>query len=308
MEQRRRVLVTGASGMIGRAVVAALRASGRGVLRAVRRAPRAPDEVAWDPERGLAPNAALEGLDGVVHLAGENLSAGRWTPARLDRIRRSRVEATRLLAESLAASTRPTRAFVGASAIGWYGSPGDEVVTEDRPAAGDTVLGAVVRDWEQAADPARAAGIRVVHLRQGLVLSPAGGVLQRLLLPFRLGLGGPIADGRAWWSWIALGDVVGLFLRALEDPAWTGSYNATSPEPVRNAEFTHALARVLHRPALLPVPAFALRLVFGTMADEAILTSVRASSARAREAGYTFRYPTLEPALRHLLSPSAASD
>ena len=295
-----RVLVTGANGLIGSSLVADLTRAGVRVLRAVRRPPRDPDEVTWHPERGLEPSEAVEGLSGVVHLAGESLSAGRWTPARKRRIRDSRVEATLRLCRGLAALRRPPAVFVGASAIGWYGSPGDEWVDETWPPA-DTFLARLVHDWERAADPARQAGTRVVHTRLGLVLAPGGGVLAQLLPPFRLGLGGPIAGGRAWWSWVAIDDVVGLQRRALTDPAMTGPFNAVSPEPVRNAEFTRLLARVLRRPAFLPVPAFALRLVFGEMADEAILASVRASSARATGAGYAFRFPRLDDALARLL-------
>jgi uncharacterized protein (TIGR01777 family) len=195
---------------------------------------------------------------------------------------------------------------VSASAVGWYGDSGDTVVDESLPPASG-FLAEVVRDWEQAADPMRAAGARVVSLRFGLVLSPRGGALATMLLPFRLGLGGPVAGGRAWWSWIAIDDVVGLLHAALTSPAFQGSINAVAPEQVRNAEFTRTLGRTLRRPAIAPVPAVALRLLFGEMADQAILSSVRASAGRARDAGYAFRFPRLEDALAHLLGAGRRS-
>jgi uncharacterized protein (TIGR01777 family) len=300
----RRILVTGAGGLIGRALVPALASAGHRVVRAVRRTPRGPDEVAWDPSRGLEPNDASR-FDAVVHLAGESLASGRWTRGRKKRIWDSRVVATRRLCESLAALRHPPAAFVGASAIGGYGDTGEAWVDETWP-AGHTFLARLVREWESAADPARAAGIRVAHLRLGLVLARGGGALEPLRRVFGLGLGGPIAGGRAWWSWIAIDDVVGLAIQTLEDGSASGATNAVSPHPVRNAEFTGTLARVLGRPALLPVPAFALRLLFGAeMADQTLLASNRVSSERARAQGYAFRYPELAPALEHLIQAPA---
>jgi uncharacterized protein (TIGR01777 family) len=244
----------------------------------------------------------LEGIDAVIHLAGEPIGV-RWTPARKRRIRDSRVLGTRLLAETLARLPRPPRVLVSASGIGIYGNRGDVILTEASPStdAPQDFLVEVAREWEAAADAATAAGIRVVATRFGMILSPAGGALQRMLTPFRLGVGGPLGSGRQWVSWAAIDDVVGAVHHALMTEGLAGPINVCTPEPVTSRVLAETLGRVLGRPAVLPAPAPALRLLFGEMADTALLGSQRAVPTRLLESGYRFRYPMLEPALRFLL-------
>ncbi|MBI5710784.1 MAG: TIGR01777 family protein [Candidatus Eisenbacteria bacterium] len=297
-----RVVVSGAGGLIGAALVPALAAAGHAVVRLVRRPPRVPDEILWDPGRGSLDPRALEGCDAVVHLAGAPLAA-RWTAARRRAVRESRVAGTRLLAQRLAALERPPRVLLSASAMGIYGDRGDAVLTEES-APGSGFLPDLCRAWEEAAAPAVARGIRVVHPRTALVLAPRGGALARLLPAFRLGLGGPVGRPGAWWSWIALDDLVAALRFALAAESLSGPFNAASPQPVRSAEFARTLARVLRRPALLPVPAAVLRLAFGAMAEETLLASVRLAPARLAAAGFAFRFPALEDALRHVLRAS----
>jgi uncharacterized protein len=299
---RGRVLVSGARGLIGSALRGALRAGGVEVLSLVRR-PSGPGEIGWDPESGRLEARDLEGFDAVVHLAGAPIAV-RWTPARREAIRSSRVTGTRLLAERLAALDRPPRALVSVSAIGIYGDRGEERLDEASP-PGTGFLADVCRAWEAAAAPAAGRGIRVVQPRLGLVLTPRGGALARLLPLFRLGLGGPVGGGRAWWSWVALDDVVAVLVRACDDAALTGPVNLVAPAAVPNGEFARVLGRVLRRPALLPVPAFALRAVFGEMARETLLAGAHVEPARLLAVGHVFRFPGLEGALRHLLARPA---
>ncbi|HYJ79189.1 MAG TPA: TIGR01777 family oxidoreductase [Longimicrobiaceae bacterium] len=298
---RLRVAITGSSGLIGTALCRRLEAEGHAVLRLVRRPPRGEGEARWDPDAGEVDAAALEGCDAVVGLAGENVGA-RWTGERKRRIRASRVDATRLLAGTLAGLVRPPGVFVSASAVGFYGSRGDERLDE-MSTPGDDFLARVVRDWEAAAAPAAAAGIRVVHPRLGVVLAARGGALARMLPPFRLGLGGRMGSGRQWMSWIALDDVVDVLLRALRDGSLSGPVNAVAGA-VTNAEFTATLGRVLHRPAIARVPAFALRAVFGEMADGTLLASQRVEHRRLTQVSHSFRHPELEAALRAALAPA----
>jgi hypothetical protein len=293
-----RVLVTGASGLLGSALVPVLLGRGHTVAALTRRAPRA-GEIPWDPARGILDARSLAGYDAVVHLAGEPIGV-RWTPRRKTLIRASRVDATRLLAERLSSLERRPRVLVAISAIGIYGDRGDEILDEQSP-PGTGFLPDLCRAWEAAAAPARDAGIRVVHPRLGLVLSPRGGTLARLLPPFRLGLGGPLGDGRAWWSWVALDDVLAVLLRALGDESLAGPVNVVAPMPVRSRDFARLLGRALKRPAFLPVPSWVLRALFGEMADGAVLASLRVEPARLRAAGHVFRFPSLEGALRSLL-------
>jgi len=300
-----KVAITGASGLVGRALAPSLSADGHEVIRLVRRAPRAADEVRWDPERGEIDAARLEGTDAVVHLAGANLAEGRWSERRKARLRDSRVAPTRLLAEALVGFKRRPRVLVSASAIGYYGDRGDEWLTETSAPAED-FLGHLVRDWETAAAPAAQAGIRVVHPRTGMVLSPAGGALGKMLLPFRMGLGGVLGSGRQYMSWIAIDDLLGALHHALGREDLEGPVNVVSPSPVTNAELTRILGRVLHRPTVAPAPAFALRLAFGEMADATILASTRVRPEKLLASGYRFRFPELEPALRHLLGKAGA--
>ena len=295
------LVVSGASGLIGSAVVARLRASGHRVRRLVRRTAAA-EEISWDPATGKIESAKLEPVDGVIHLAGENIGT-RWTRAKKARIRESRTRGTRLLSEALAKLARPPSCLISASAVGIYGDRGNQILTESS-APGDPsrdFLVSVCREWEAAADPARAAGIRVVHPRFGVVLSPEGGALRKLLLPFRLGLGGRMGSGEHWMSWVALQDVTDAISHLLSAEALQGPVNVSAPEPVTNRDFTRVLGRVLRRPAVLPVPALALRAVLGEMADRTLLSSARALPVRLLESGYRFTHPDLEGALRSML-------
>ena len=299
-EAPRRVVIAGASGMIGQALGAFLRTRGHTVVRLVRRASRGTDELVWDPAKGTIDLAALEGVDAVVNLAGENVGAGRWTVARRDAIRRSRDDTTRTLVQAIGALRRKPEVLVNASAVGFYGNRGDAVLTEAEP-AGAGFLAEVCQAWEAQAGAVNASGVRSVFLRFGVVLSPAGGALAKLLPLFRAGLGGRVGTGEQWMSWIGIDDAVGALHHALVAPACHGPLNATAPEPVTNAAFTATLGRVLSRPAVLPVPAFVLKAVFGEMADATLLASQRAVPAGLVAAGYAFRHPTLESTLRHVL-------
>lgn len=294
-----RILVTGAGGLIGGALVPLLTAGGHQVLRLTRGRKR-PGAALWDPDQGSIDRAALAGLDAVVHLAGENISAGRWTAEKKARIHDSRVHGTRLLCEALAALQRPPAVLVAASAIGFYGDRGRDVVDEDS-APGAGFLADVCKEWEAATAPAAARGIRVVNLRFGVVLSAKGGALASMLTPFKLGLGGPVGGGEQYMSWIAAADAAAAVLFALATPSLSGPVNAVAPAPVSNAEFARTLGAVLARPAVLPLPAFAVRLLFGEMGEELLLASARVEPHRLQAAGFRFRFPELEPALRFLL-------
>jgi len=295
---RRRVLVTGASGLIGTALSGELGAAGWDVVP-LRRG--AGDGPRWDPARREIDARSLEGFDAVVHLAGESI-AGRFTARRKAAILASRRDGTALLCEALARLTRPPAVLVSASAIGIYGDRGEEALDESS-APGAGFLAEVAQIWERATGPAERAGIRVVHMRHGLVMSREGGALPPMLVPARLGLSGPLGSGLQWWSWIAMKDLLGAIRFALDYDALRGPANATAPEPVRQVEFARVLGRVLGRPAVLPAPAFALRLLLGReMADALLLSSARVSPMRLRSAGFEFRFATLEPALRAVLS------
>lgn len=294
-----KIAVSGASGLIGSALVRTLEASGHDCSQLVRRAPRHPGELEWRPECGLAEPASIQGFDALVHLAGESVASGRWTAARRHRIRSSRAPATLRLVESLSTIERPPRVFVCASAVGYYGHRGDELLDEDSP-AGDGFLASVCRDWEAAAATAARVSERVAMVRFGVVLSAAGGALPRMLTPFRFGLGGRLGSGQQYFPWIHLEDAVAAIRHQLDHGA--GPVNLTAPEQVTNADLTRLLARTLHRPALLPVPAPALVAAFGAMAREALLASTRVVPARLQNDGFTYRYPTLDSALAHELS------
>lgn len=295
------VALSGASGLIGSALVNSLEADGHRCRRLVRRAPSRSDELEWRPERGLAQSPAAEGLDALVHLAGENVAAGRWTAARKRRIRTSRGPATRRLVESLASLERPPGVFICASAVGYYGDRGGEVLDEDS-APGDGFLAAVCRDWEAAALRASAVCERVVKLRFGVVLSARGGALARMLPPFRLGLGGRLGSGRQYFPWIHIDDAVAA-IRHVMDRDVRGAVNLAAPEQVTNAGLTWSLARTLRRRAPLPVPSLALRAAFGEMANETLLASARVVPKVLRETGFEYRFPKLEAALARELSP-----
>ena len=304
---RLRVAVTGATGLVGSALVPALRAAGHRVDRVSRRPPEAGStDIQWDPGRGQLDPRALEGVDAVVNLAGESIAARRWTESVKERIRRSRVAGTRLLAETLGRLTRRPQALVSASAVGYYGHRGDEPLTEESP-PGSGFLAEVCREWEAAADPARAAGIRVVHPRLGVVLAGQGGALPRMALPFRLGVGGVIGSGRQYWSWIEAGDLVRVLELCLALDTLAGPVNAVAPVPVTNREFTRALGLVLRRPTLVPLPAPAVRLLLGEMGRALLLDSARVLPRRLERAGFRFRHPDPEAALRAALADRTRS-
>lgn len=293
-----RVAVTGASGLIGSALVPALREAGHDVQSLVRRSAQNPNEVEWSPSAGTIDAKALEDVEAIVHLAGGNIGR-RWSSSVRSEIRESRVLGTRLIAETVAAlDSRP--ALLCASAVGYYGQQGDEVLTERSP-RGSGFLPDVVEDWEGAADPAREAGARVVLFRQSPVLTRDGGMLQRMLLPFRLGLGGRVGGGHQWWSWVALDDLVSAYLFALERPV-AGTYNVSAPEPVTNAVFVRELGEALGRPTIFQLPAFAVRLVWGEMGEEMLLGGQRVLPEALRAEGFRFEHPELRQALEHVLA------
>ena len=295
------VVIAGASGFIGEAVVRALRDQEHEVLRLVRRGAERSDEAAWAPAKGQLDPRVVSGVDAVINLAGENIAGGRWSKARRTRLLQSRVEATATLVGAMARAAAKPRVLLNASAVGFYGDRGDEVLTE-ASAAGDGFLTEVCRAWETEAAKATALGVRTVFLRFGTVLDRDGGALARMLPLFRLGLGGRLGGGRQWMSWVHRDDVVRVIEHALHDERLAGVVNVVSPEPVRNADFTAALGRALRRPTPLPAPAFALHAAFGALADEALLGSTRARPVRLEEHGYRFRFPTLDAALADIVS------
>jgi uncharacterized protein len=295
------VAVTGTTGLVGAALLPFLTTGGHRVTRLVR-SKTTGDETAvlWNPQAGTIDAADLEGVDAVVHLAGESVAGARWSDAVKARILESRKRGTTLLCETLARLRQPPKVLVSASAIGYYGDRGDQLLREDSD-SGSGFLAEVCRQWEAATQPAEQAGIRVVRLRIGIVLSPAGGALAAMLLPFKLGAGGRLGSGAQYMSWISIDDLIGVILHALRTDELQGPVNAVAPSPVTNAEFTRVLGHVLHRPTLFPVPAAAARLAFGEAADEMLLASARVQPARLAATRYTFRHPNLEAALRHVL-------
>jgi uncharacterized protein (TIGR01777 family) len=294
-----RLIVAGSSGLIGSALVAAARAGGHRVTRLVRRPARTADEVSWDPGRRSLDPAALDGVEAIVNLSGAGVGARRWTEAYKRTLRSSRIDPTATLVAGIRAAAQPPRVFLSGSAIGAYGDRGEDVVDEGAP-YGEGFLAGLVRDWEATALGAEQAGCRVVCLRTGLVLAGSGGLLGQLVPLFRLGLGGRLGSGRQWMSWIALADEISAIMFLLGrggGDGVRGPVNLTAPAPVRNAEFTAALGRELHRPAVLPVPAAALRLALGPFADEGALVSQRAEPRVLQRAGFRFHYPRLAAAL-----------
>ena len=295
-----RVAVTGSTGLIGSALASSLTADGHEVLRFTRSPSPGPGAAHWDPASGAIDSEALSKAAAVVHLAGRSIVALRWTPRVKREILSSRTRGTRLLAETMAGLPSGPRVLVTASGIHYYGDRGDEVLTEGA-SAGEGFLSGVCQQWEASADPAREAGIRTIHVRTGLVQTTRSGPLSLQLPLFRLGLGGRFGSGRQWWSWVTLDDVVGVYRHALETSELSGPVNATAPNPVTNAEYSATLARVVGRPALLPIPGFGPRLVLGELAEDLIFSSIRAHPAAAEATGYRFRHTHLEPALRDVL-------
>ena len=294
-----KILVTGASGLVGSALVPFLADGGHEVVRLGRSAPGAGD-ILWDPNAGVLEASALEGFDGVIHLAGENIASGRWNAARKRRIKESRVQGTLLLAQTLAGLERPPQVLVSASAVGFYGDRGDEELTEESP-AGSGFLPEVCREWEGATEAAAGKGIRVVHARLGVVLSQDGGALAKMLTPFKLGAGGIVGNGRQYMSWITLDDTAAALGHLLATETVSGPVNVVAPAPATNGEFTKSLGRVLRRPTLFPLPGFVARVVFGEMADALLLASTRVKPAGLLDSGYVFRHGSLEEGLRAVL-------
>jgi uncharacterized protein len=287
-----KIAVTGSSGLVGSALVSLLTPDGHEVVRLKR--PRD-----WDPEAGTADSFAFTDCQAIVHLAGENIGAGRWTASRKRRILDSRVKGTKLIAQTVSRLDQPPKVLVSASAIGYYGDRGTEILREGSP-AGTGFLPEVCRQWEAATETAARRGIRVVHLRTGLVLSGSGGAMGKMLLPFKLGVGGKIGSGDQYWSWISLDDLCSAIRHCIQSEL-TGPVNIVSPSPVTNLEFTKTLGRVLGRPTIFPMPAFAARVALGEMADELLLASSRVEPAKLMSSGFAFRHKELEPALRELL-------
>ncbi len=300
-----KVAVTGSSGLVGAGLVRAFETAGHQVQRIVRRPARAANEVRWDPTSAAIAAATLEGTDAVVHLAGESLADGRWTAAKKDRLRASRVGPTSFLARTLAGLGRKPGLLVSASAVGYYGNRGDEWLDETSP-PGQDFLARLCVEWEEATAAAAAAGIRVVSLRTGIVLSTRGGALARMLPLFRMGLGGALGSGRQHMSWITIDDLLAAIALLVTEAGPSGPMNAVAPSPVTNAVFTKTLGRVLGRPTIVRAPAIALRLAFGEMADAALLASQRVRPERLLASGFRFRHPSLEEALRYLLQRPAA--
>jgi uncharacterized protein (TIGR01777 family) len=298
-DEQMRILIAGASGLVGSALVPRLKAEGAEVVRLVRASAGA-GEIEWHPDRGSIDAAALEGVDAIINLAGDGIADGRWTEEKKRRILDSRVNGTRLLSETMAKLARKPATFINASAIGFYGSRGDELVDEDS-GPGEGFLAKVCREWESSTAPAEQAGIRVVKLRLGVILTKDGGIMGSMLQPFKLGLGGKVGAGNQVISWVAMDDVVSAFSFILSHQTLRGPINVVAPRPVTNAEFTKTLGRVLSRPTFMAMPVFAARLAFGEMADEMMLSSTRVAGKVLSEAGFRFQHPELEGAVRAML-------
>ena len=292
-----KILFSGSHGLVGTALIKSLEADGgHEIFRLVRHYPESPSQIEWSPDRYSIALARIEGFDAVVHLAGESIAEGRWTEAKKERIRESRVKGTRLLGDALANLTEPPKTMISASAIGYYGDRGDEVLTESS-VPGDGFLPEVCVEWEKATTLATEKGIRVVNARFGIILDSEGGALAKMLTPFRMGIGGRIGDGKQWMSWIALDDVVDGLKFALMNETLSGPVNFVAPNPVRNSEFTKSLGKVLSRPTLFPIPAFGVRLAFGEMGEALLLSGQRVDPAMLKATGYQFQYSDLEKAL-----------
>lgn len=298
-----KILVSGSHGLVGSALVNSLQHDGHELFSLVRSAPKSASELEWNPERRPVTQSRLEGMDAVVHLAGESIAEGRWSDDKKRRIRDSRVKGTTTLSEALANLQNPPGTFICASAIGYYGNRGDEILTE-ASAPGNDFLSGVCVEWERATKPAVDKGIRVINARFGIILSKDGGALAKMLTPFRMGVGGRIGDGKQWMSWIALDDVVDALKLAVTSDSIRGPVNFVAPNPVTNIEFTRTLGKVLSRPTIFPIPAFGVRLAFGEMADALLLSSQRVKPLELEKSAYPFAYPALSSALQHLLAIS----
>lgn len=295
-----KIAISGASGLIGSELISFLSRDKHEVLRLVRKRQTGPGEICWDPLNGQLDKNALEGVDAVVHLAGENIASGRWTSAKKRRIRESRIWGTLLLAQSLSHLFEPPKVLVSVSAIGFYGNRGEEAINEDS-SPGTGFLPDLCREWEDATATAAMRGIRIVIPRIGMVLSASGGALPLMLRVFRMGLGGRIGSGAQYMSWVAIEDLVGIIHHAITCESLQGPVNAVSPNPVTNQAFTKVLARILARPSIFPLPAFAARIALGEMADEALLAGAKVNPAKLIKSKYKFQFPDLENALRHIL-------
>ncbi len=297
-----KILITGASGLIGTALQKSFKAKGHELLLASRSEPKDAEHIQWNMDTGFADEdlPRLEGLDAVIHLAGENIAGFRWTDEKKKAIRDSRVFGTRTMIEAFARLEKKPKVFISGSAIGFYGDRGDDEMVETS-SAGDTFLAGVCKEWEAESRRAEDMGIRTVLLRTGIVLSKDGGALATMLTPFKFGVGGVVGSGKQWMSWVSLDDVVGIVNFALENEALRGAVNLASPNPVTNEEFTKTLGSVLYRPTILPLPEFAVNLVFGEMGDALLLDSTRVIPKRLKDAGYEFKFTNLKPAIEHTL-------
>jgi uncharacterized protein len=301
------ILVTGSTGLIGTELVSFLKKNGHRVIRMVRHSPRGNDEVRWNPASGIPDQTSIEGLDAVVHLAGENIAAGRWTSKQKLRIRESRIQGTRVLAQSLTYLFDPPKVLISVSAVGYYGNQEDKRLDETS-APGIGFLPDLCRDWEAATTPASMRNIRVVNPRLGVVLSAKGGALTQMLPLYRMGIGGKIGSGKQYLSWIAMDDLVRIIEHAIQNESLQGPVNAVTPYPATNSEFSKILGRVLNRPSFMALPAFAARLLWGQMADEVLLASARVSPTQLLQSNYKFLFPHLEAALHHILNPSSSDE
>jgi uncharacterized protein (TIGR01777 family) len=295
-----KILITGSHGLVGKALISELSKDQHEIVSLVRHNSGSKSEIEWHPNQGAIDSDSVSGFDIVVHLAGESIASGRWTDEKKRKIRESRVMGTTLLSQSLARSTKPPAVFISASAIGYYGNRGAELL-EEKSAPGNDFLAEVCVAWEKATGEAEARGIRTIHARFGIILDQEGGALAKMLTPFRMGVGGRIGDGKQWMSWIALVDVIKGLKFVIENNSITGPVNFVAPNPVTNGEFTKTLGEALSRPTLFPMPSFAARLAFGEMADALLLSSAKVEPKRLRESGYRFEFENLQPALAAIL-------
>jgi len=298
-----KILISGASGLIGTHLIPTLKAKGHEIFSLVRKTPKSSDEIRWDAKEGFSDSeqAKLENFDAVIHLAGDNVASENWSPEKKRRIRESRTVGTRVLVDALRKTQNPPKIFVSASATGFYGNRGDEVLTEESP-KGEGFLPEVCDEWEREAHKAEDFGARTTFLRTGVVLTKDGGALEKMLTPFKFGVGGTVGSGKQWMSWIALDDVLDIYHFALENDALRGAVNTTAPNPATNEEFTEALGKVLNRPTILPVPEFAIKLLFGEMGERLLLEGQKVLPKKLQDAGFEFKYPNLEEALKQAVN------